>query len=377
MSARSKWMVTLMALQVGAIGALAADAGVEFGAEDDLLVNGQEGNLQDADLEVKGYSVFGNAAGLAVPVGFTNGPGSVVIVSNLFVGGQLKAAAGIDLQGANMTVSNLTIQGALVANGSNVQLQANTSASTNLSVGHDLTVGNNASVTGNAGVGGSLQVGGGATVGGPVTVDGVATFATNVVINGTTPSADKDTGALVVNGGVGVEQNLNVGGNAGVGGNAAVSGNATVGGTLGVTGDATLGSNLGVAGAVNAGSANVAGNTTVGGTLTVTGAIQVASATLSGNAQVGGTLAVAGAASVADTTQSVDKDTGALVLEGGLGVEKNLNAGGNVTALGSAGVGTATPDANTRLDVRGGGNSGDYAAKFYVGGDVAAWVRKK
>lgn len=371
MQSSHKWVVALTALHMGAVATLAADAGVEFGAEDDLLVNGQEGHLQDADLEVKGYSVFGTPGALVVPNGFTNGPGSVVIVSNLFVGGQLKAAGGIDLQGANMTVSNLTIQGSLVASGSNVALQANTTASTNLTVGHNLSVGNDASVGGNAGVAGNLQVGGSAQLDGPVAVNGDATFATNVVINATTPSTDKDTGALVVQGGVGVEQNLNVGGNA------AVVGNSTVGGTLGVTGDATLNNNLSVGGTVQAAAANVAGHTTVGGSLTVTGALQGSTASLSGNASVGGSLAVTGAATVSDATQSVDKDTGALVLEGGLGVEKNVNAGGNLTALGTVGVGTLTPDANTQLDVRGGGASGDYAAKFYVGGDVAAWVRKK
>ena len=190
MNASSKWLAALVALHVGAFATRAADAGVEFGAEDDLLVNGVEGNQQDADVEVKGYSVFGNAAGLTLPTAFTNGAGSVVIVSNLYIGGQLKAAGGIDLQGANMSVSNLTIQGSLVANGTNVSLQANTTASTNLTVGHNLSVGNDASVGGNAGVAGNLQVGGSAQLDGPVAVNGDATFATNVVINATTPSTD-------------------------------------------------------------------------------------------------------------------------------------------------------------------------------------------
>lgn len=36
-----------------------------------------------------------------------------------------------------------------------------------------------------------------------------------------------------------------------------------------------------------------------------------------------------------DTTQSTNKDTGAIVTEGGLGVEKNINAGGNIIAVGT------------------------------------------
>ena len=37
-----------------------------------------------------------------------------------------------------------------------------------------------------------------------------------------------------------------------------------------------------------------------------------------------------------NTTESTDKDTGAVILQGGLGVEKNLNIGGNFNAAGSA-----------------------------------------
>ena len=45
------------------------------------------------------------------------------------------------------------------------------------------------------------------------------------------------------------------------------------------------------------------------------------------------------AINIGDVTQSSDKDTGALVVEGGVGIEKNLNVGGNVTI---AGVSTFT-----------------------------------
>jgi hypothetical protein len=51
---------------------------------------------------------------------------------------------------------------------------------------------------------------------------------------------------------------------------------------------------------------------------------------------------IAGVKTFVDTTQSTDKDSGAVVLEGGLGVEKNINAGG--TILGSNLSGTNTGD---------------------------------
>lgn len=66
-----------------------------------------------------------------------------------------------------------------------------------------------------------------------------------VTISNTTQSTNKDTGALIVDGGVGVEKNLNVGGDAAVTGaltsaTLVTSGNGTVGGNLTVTGDLTV-----------------------------------------------------------------------------------------------------------------------------------------
>lgn len=52
------------------------------------------------------------------------------------------------------------------------------------------------------------------------------------------------------------------------------------------------------------------------------------------------------------TTESTDKDTGALVVEGGVGVEKNLNVGGNVVITGDLQVDGNTTSVNTAtLDV--------------------------
>jgi hypothetical protein len=56
------------------------------------------------------------------------------------------------------------------------------------------------------------------------------TALTGQVISATTSSVDKDTGALVVNGGVGIEENLNVGGNFRLDGNSVVSGDSAVNG---------------------------------------------------------------------------------------------------------------------------------------------------
>lgn len=360
MHTRTKtWCAWIMALLVSASAGWAADAGVEMGAEDDLTVLGTQGTLSDADLEVKGYSVFGTPS-IPVPAEFTNGAGSVVIASNLFVAGKFKADAGIDLSGANMTVSNLTVQGILSAEGSLLQVLQHSVLQSNLTVGGNLTLSGNQSVAGNSTVSGTLGVNGDVTLGEDLSVAGTATIGSNVVINSTTPSVNKDTGALVVEGGVGIEQNLNVGG------------------ALGVSGSAAFSANVTVSGAATANVLSVINNATVGGNLSVTG-----NSALNGNATVGGTLGVTGAATVLDTTESTNKDTGSLVLEGGLGVEKSINAGlnlgvgGNAAVTGTVAVGVSSPDPNTKLQVNGGGAAGNFAAKFYAGTNLAAWVRKK
>jgi hypothetical protein len=217
----TQMVVVGMAMQMVVAGrAFAADAGLEFGVQDDLTVNGTEGAIQDADLEVKGYSLFGSTNGLTVPAEFVSGPGTVVIASNLFVNGQLKAGS-IDLSGAAMTVSNLTVEGFLHANGDSLSVLKNATMEKSLAIGEALTV------TG-GGAMGSLNVTGNGVVGGTLGVTGVTTLSSNLVVNSTTDSSDKTTGALVVQGGVGVGKNLNVGGALGVTGNGAVGGSLTV-----------------------------------------------------------------------------------------------------------------------------------------------------
>ena len=127
----------------------------------------------------------------------------------------------------------------------------------------------------------------------------------------TTQSTDKDSGALILEGGLGVEKNINAGGTV-LGSN--LSGTNT--------GDVTLAS---VGSSPNANGASLTGQALN---------LQPASGSFPG---VLSTIAqsIAGAKTLVDTTQSTDKDSGALILEGGLGVEKNINAGGNIASTGT------------------------------------------
>ncbi len=65
-------------------------------------------------------------------------------------------------------------------------------------------------------------------------------------------------------------------------------------------------------------------------------------ATLGGTLGVAGAMAVTGAVAVASTAASTDKDTGALVVEGGAGIEGSLHAGGNAGVAGDLAVGGQT-----------------------------------
>jgi hypothetical protein len=93
--------------------------------------------------------------------------------------------------------------------------------------------------SGNVIAAGTLTVTGNVASLGTLTLTGAAT------LNSTTDSSNKDTGALIVNGGVGIELNANVGVNLGVGGNATITGDATVNGnvTLGNAGTDTITAN--------------------------------------------------------------------------------------------------------------------------------------
>ena len=103
-------------------------------------------------------------------------------------------------------------------------------------------------VEGGVGIGGALNVGGDITSeNGNLDIAGTGRFGGDVVIEGTTQSTDKDTGALIVEGGVGIEKNVNIGGNINAGGDAYFGGDLDIGGSfttnnINISGIATAGS---------------------------------------------------------------------------------------------------------------------------------------
>ena len=210
-----------------------------------------------------------------------------------------------------------------------------------------------------------------------------------IYVNDSTESTSKDGGSIVTEGGVGIEKNLNVGGQLNVGGAttlASAGGITTTGGDLYVKGDLyvsddifydelfarngyftgiTSTKDLNVTGVATIATLGVTGLTTtrnlqVTGFSTFTGVIDANGGAYIDNIQIGisgdneidttsgnltidsfaGTttiddqLIVSGITTISNTTDSTNKDTGALIVEGGVGIEKNLNVGNNLTVSG-------------------------------------------
>lgn len=139
-----------------------------------------------------------------------------------------------------------------------------------------------------------------------------------------------------------------------------VTGSISTDASLAVAGSGDITGNLDVGGALAAGTVSTGANFTVGGAGNIiTAGVYLSSNTTEStskdtgsiitdgglgvekNAYIGGALAVTGAGTiggaltVSDATQSTDKDTGSLILQGGAGIEKNLYVGGNVGVTGT------------------------------------------
>jgi len=170
-------------------------------------------------------------------------------------------------------------------------------------------------------------------------ISGVATVA------GTTASESTTTGALIVSGGVGIAKSVYIGSDLDVGGSLSVGGTITyddihnldsVGIVTARTGVHIQSNGLTIVGVTTglsvAGVATFASNATVAGDIRGSGNLNAGIVTFSGNL-------ISGAITVSDTTESTTKDTGSIIANGGVGVEKNLNVGTAVTMDG-AGIST-------------------------------------
>ena len=159
----------------------------------------------------------------------------------------------------------------------------------------------------------------------------------NLRLTGGEDSTSVTTGDLTIVGGVGIGKSVTVGGDIDVLGDVDVTGNlnftgiTTFAGIITATGGATVDNiQLGI-------TANNEIDTTTGNLILDSAG---------GTVEVTDNLTVSGVVNIDDTTQSTSTSTGSLIVDGGVGIAKNLFVGGNLTV-------TGTTDLNGNTDIDG------------------------
>ena len=137
---------------------------------------------------------------------------------------------------------------------------------------------------------------------------------TTMNIVGTTESTNTSSGALIVDGGIGVAKDLNIGGAASISDTLTVGGNSVFNGTVAL-GNAT-GDTVSINGFVNT-------------HIIPSGTRNLGSVSSPWNDSVVTTMNIVG------TTESTNTSSGALIVSGGAGIEKDLNVGGDANVIGS------------------------------------------
>jgi fibronectin-binding autotransporter adhesin len=200
---------------------------------------------------------------------------------------------------------------------------------------------------------GALQIQGGVGIGGTEYIGGFGGVGNSNTVS--------QQSLLIGQGGVGVygashfANAVGVGGNLTVTGTSALSGSVTVGGALSVDSNFTVTGITRLIGAATASSTlGVRGNFNVTGTSVLTGNV-----TATNNLSVGGDFAVTGTSvltgitRITNGTNSADTSSGALVVSGGAGFGGNVNVGGNIFVQGVINA-TVVGSIDTATNVTGG-----------------------
>ena len=289
----------------------------------DLFIN--EDIVLDTNLEILGIATIGSlhVTGISTLGGTVNGPNnnnSVVVGTGLSVHGSATGVA-VTLAGA----------GGITTTGGDFYVGGD------LYISEDVVLDTNLNILGIATIG-VLQVS---------STSGINT------ISSTVQSSSKDTGALVIEGGVGIEKNLFVGGGA------EVTGLTTITGVLDAN-NTTQSSSSTTGAAKFAGGVGVAKNLYVGG-----------------GAEVTGLTTITGVLDANNTTQSTSATTGSAQFAGGVGIEKQLyvGAGASVGAGFTIGTGigvTTILDDDTFTNASAGALASQQSIKAYVDAQVTA-----
>jgi hypothetical protein len=231
----------------------------------------------DNDISVTNLNVSGVSTFVGVATFTTN---NVYIDNQLYVGG-LQVTGGASIVGEDITARHLSLSGI-------------------------------ATVTGLIDANGGLDVTGHTELDN-LNVSGITTFSD------TTDSTSRDNGAVIIEGGVGIEKSVNIGGNI------YVSGISTFNG-LTITNN-----NLDVQAHAEIQELSVLGIATVSSTLFVDGDIL---------ADAG--LRVLGITTISDTSDSTNPQNGAFRVNGGAGIQKSLHVGEDLHVNGNVTIGGTT-----------------------------------
>lgn len=147
-----------------------------------------------------------------VDVSRTNGTVTVGLPDDVTIAGQLDVSENAEVSGNGSFGGTLDVTGVTTL--------------ADATVGGQLNVSENIVTTGNTEVGAALTVTGATTLSSTLDVTGDVNF------NSTTGSTSTSTGAVVVDGGAGIAENLYVGGDARIEGDTTIDGNLTVEGAL-------------------------------------------------------------------------------------------------------------------------------------------------
>jgi hypothetical protein len=233
--------------------------------------------------------------------GTTNGSlvvqGGVGILGNTNVGGNLV------IQKNGQLIGNVLVDG--------IQTISNVRDSTDISNGA-LVVQGGVGIFGNTNIGGNLVIQKNGQLIGNVLVDGIQT------ISNTTESTDISNGALIVKGGVGILRNTNIGGNLVIQKNSQLIGNVLVDGIQTIS-NSTESNGTTTGSLVVQGGVGILGNTNIGGNLVI-----------QKNSQLIGNVLVDGIQTISNTIESTGTTNGALIVQGGVGILRNTNVGGNL-----------------------------------------------
>lgn len=163
-----------------------------------------------------------------------------------------------------------------------------------------------------------------------------------VKIVGTTDSTSVSTGSLIVNSGVGIGGNLNLGGYANIIGSSNLQGGL-------------------ITTSINASSIYSSGTANIQGELTTNGIYNSNTTTLQGALTVNNSTTISGVTTITNTNNSTSVNSGALIVQGGLGLSNNMKNTGTIysqqleigsvlgenystTIVDSSGVGIVTTD---------------------------------